>query len=322
MSFQQRRAQRKAAFLKIGFSGPSGSGKTYSSLLLARGMASSWEKVTLIDTENGSGELYSHLGPYQVIPFEAPFSPERYIEAMQYAMKSSPEVIIIDGISHEWGGQGGVLEILDQAQKTSRNPNKMAAWADATPRHNKFVTALLQLPCHTIATIRSKTDWIMEAGKKPEKVGTTLAQREGFEYELTMCLDVTMKHSVTGLKDRTGLFPEGEYKKITEAVGEEIKKWNETGAPTGGFPQPDKLIAILNEISEWQGKKCKEYDIDFRVKIIYSHKMVLYKNAVCDSKISDNWDDPINIATELLNCVIDWEPALIKPKYDIGDNNE
>jgi len=68
--------------LKISISGTSGSGKSYSSLLMARGLASSWEKVCVVDTENGSADLYGHLGGYNVISLQAPFTPDKYIEAI------------------------------------------------------------------------------------------------------------------------------------------------------------------------------------------------------------------------------------------------
>ena len=55
-------AQRKQAKIKMGLQGPSGSGKTYSALLIAFGLCSSWEKVAVIDSENHSAALYSHLG--------------------------------------------------------------------------------------------------------------------------------------------------------------------------------------------------------------------------------------------------------------------
>jgi adenylylsulfate kinase-like enzyme len=70
------------ARLRVGMSGPSGSGKTYSGLLIARGLTTSWDKLFLIDTENASAELHSDLGDFRVYNLQAPFSPQRYIEAI------------------------------------------------------------------------------------------------------------------------------------------------------------------------------------------------------------------------------------------------
>src|SRR3954470_15518841 len=108
-SFTLRKATRQKTKIRIGLSGPSGSGKTMSALLLASGMAP-WEKIAVIDTENGSADLYSHLGDYSVITLTAPFTPERYIEAIAACEAAGMEVIVLDSVTHEWDGKGGCLE--------------------------------------------------------------------------------------------------------------------------------------------------------------------------------------------------------------------
>ena len=96
--------------MKLGLQGPSGSGKTYSALLLANGLSDDWNKIAVIDTENGSADLYAHLGNYQVLQLTKPFTPERYIEAIETCEKQGMKVVIIDSISTEWEGSGGILE--------------------------------------------------------------------------------------------------------------------------------------------------------------------------------------------------------------------
>src|SRR6266511_4630310 len=108
---QLQQASRKNAKIKMALQGPSGSGKTYGALLLAFGLCNDWTKIAVIDTENHSSELYAHLGNYKVLHLQAPFSPERYIEAIKVCEKAGIEVIIIDSISHEWEGIGGILEV-------------------------------------------------------------------------------------------------------------------------------------------------------------------------------------------------------------------
>lgn len=76
---QLRQAKRDAAKIKCALQGPSGSGKTFSSLLLASGLQPDWSKIAVVDTENHSADLYSHLGNYNVLALTEPFSPERYI---------------------------------------------------------------------------------------------------------------------------------------------------------------------------------------------------------------------------------------------------
>lgn len=97
-----RQSHRKQAKIKLALEGCSGSGKSMSSLLLAFGMTNDWTKIAVIDTENGSADLYAHLGQYNVLTLQAPFTPEKYIEAITVCENAEMEVIIIDSISHCW----------------------------------------------------------------------------------------------------------------------------------------------------------------------------------------------------------------------------
>lgn len=227
---QIRTAERKKAKLRIGLSGPSGSGKTYSALLIARVLAGDWEKVVLIDTENGSGELYSHLGAYNVITLEAPFTPERYIEAIQAAEKAGMEAIVIDSVSHEWDGPGGVLEANERLAGAKFKGNTWAAWSETTPRHRRFIDTIVMSKAHVITTARAKTDTIQTEDKKVKKVGMKEIQREGFEYELTVNFNIDRDgHYAMASKDRTGLFIDRDPFLITQATGEELLAWSESG---------------------------------------------------------------------------------------------
>jgi len=102
-----RKAERKKAKLRCGISGPSGSGKTFSALLLAFGLGG---KIAMIDTENGSGDLYADLGEYDVLPIKSPFTTDKYIEGIKAAEKAGYSTIIIDSLSHAWSGEGGLLD--------------------------------------------------------------------------------------------------------------------------------------------------------------------------------------------------------------------
>lgn len=230
MTFQIQKAQRKKAKLRIGLSGPSGSGKTYSALLVASGIASAWDKILLIDSENGSGELYSDLGAYNVITLTSPFSPERYIEAIQAGEEAGMEVIIIDSVSHEWEGKGGCLEINEKLASAKFKGNTWAAWSETTPRHQKFLETITASGCHLITTARSKTDMMQTEDKKIKKVGMKEIQREGFEYELTVNFNLDRDgHLAIASKDRTKLFIDRDPFLITEEVGQELKNWNDSG---------------------------------------------------------------------------------------------
>ncbi len=220
---QFEKAERKQAAIKLALQGPSGSGKTYSSLLLAYGLVESWNQLAVIDTENNSSHLYSHLGNYNVLSLSEPFSPERYIEAIEFCEKSGMRAIIIDSISQEWEGSGGIIE-----SHGNMAGNSFTNWNRMTPRHNAFVQKILQSSCHVISTIRSKQDYVLtdKNGKMvPEKVGLKGVTREGMDYEFTVVLDLDIKHQATASKDRTGLFSNPIPFMITEQTGIKIRTW-------------------------------------------------------------------------------------------------
>lgn len=229
---QIRKAERKKAKLRLGISAPSGAGKTYSSLLIAHGITGDWSKIGLIDTENGSGDLYAHLGDYLVLPIEAPFTPEKYIEAIKAFENHGVEVIIIDSLSHAWAGEGGILDIQAAITAASRSGNSYTAWREVTPKHNALVNAILQSKCHIIATMRAKTDYVQEKNEQGKteikKVGLAPIQRDGMEYEFTVMLDLGLNHIASASKDRTSLF-DGQYFKPGEYTGRKLLEWLETG---------------------------------------------------------------------------------------------
>jgi len=217
------KAQRKQAVIKMALQGPSGSGKTYSSLLLAYGLTGNWDHIAVVDTENNSSHLYSHLGNFNVLSLSEPFTPERYIEAIGICEKAGMKAVIIDSISQEWEGNGGILETHG-----NMTGNSFTNWNKVTPRHNGFVQKMLQSPCHIVATIRSKQDYVLtdKNGKMvPEKVGLKGVTRDGMDYEFTLVLDLDIKHQATASKDRTGLFSNPLPFLITESTGGRIKTW-------------------------------------------------------------------------------------------------
>lgn len=243
MTFTIKTASRKQAKLRVGLSGPSGSGKTYSALLMARGVASAWEKVLLIDTENGSGEMYSDLGSYNVITLAAPFTPERYIEAIKAAENAGMEVIVIDSISHEWEGKGGCLELNEILASSKYKGNTWSAWSETTPRHQRFIESITTSRCHVITTVRNKIDTVMGDDKKVKKVGTKEITREGFEYELTANFNIDRDtHRAMASKDRTNIFEARDPFVITSATGEELKAWNQTGEVAVEAPAQPKTV--------------------------------------------------------------------------------
>ncbi len=214
-----RQSSKKEAKIKMALQGCAGSGKTYSSLLLAYGLTKDWSKIAIIDSENGSADLYAHLGGYNVLPLKD-YSPETYIKAIQICEDAKMEVIIIDSISQCWD------YLLDF--HANLQGNSFTNWAKVTPRHNAFVQKILRSNSHIICTMRTKQDYVLSEknGKMiPEKVGLKSMQRDGLDYEFTIVFDVDIKHHITASKDRTGLFMGKPEFTISSKVGEYILNW-------------------------------------------------------------------------------------------------
>jgi len=277
-------AQKKKVKLKVGMSGASGFGKTYSALLLAFGAIKElhpnlsddecWSKIVVIDTENESASLYADLGPYNVINLEPPYSPERYIEAIDAVLAAGMELVVIDSITHEWDGSGGCLDIQ------SSLGGRYQDWAKVTPRHQAFINKILQSPIHVITTVRRKQDYEMtkdSMGKlQVQKAGTKEITRDGFEYELTLNFEfINDNHMVKASKDRTGIYMNEPDFVITTETGKKLIQWANSGidekqivinliksaksredleAVAAKYPNVASLPDVLKELQE-MGKK-------------------------------------------------------------------
>jgi len=255
---QLQQANRKNAKIKMALQGPSGSGKTIGALLIAIGLCGDWKKVAVIDTENHSSELYAHIGNFQVVHLDSPFSPERYIEAIQLCEKSGIEVIVLDSISHEWEGIGGILELHNNMVG-----NSYTNWAKLTPRHNSFIQHILQSPCHVIGTIRAKQEYVLSEknGKQvPEKVGLKGITREGMDYEFTLVFEVDMKHNITATKDRTSLFMGKPEMKASPEVGKMILEWCNKGTKPFDVTQRINECKSLAELLQLYKELCPADD--------------------------------------------------------------
>lgn len=235
-----RTAERKKAKLRLGLVGPSGSGKTYSSLLIAKGIGG---RIALIDTENGSGDLYAgmkDIPQYDISTMSAPYTVEKYLDAIKEAEQAGYSVIIIDSLSHAWAGEGGLLDKQGKIADSGRG-NSYTAWRQVTPLHNRLVEKMLTSPCHIIATMRTKVDYVVEVDSKgkqvPKKIGLAPIQREGMDYEFTVVFDIDLNHNAQVSKDRTALF-DGQIFKPGEETGSTLKAWLDTGSDDIGAEKP------------------------------------------------------------------------------------
>lgn len=259
MSVQIRKASRQKAWLKVAITGITGSGKTYGALQLARGMS---KNPILIDTENGSGELYSNLipGGYDYIRILPPYTPAKYVEAIEAAVANGNDVIIIDSLSHAWKYVLDYKDGLDAA-----NPKAgFANWRKAKKLFDETMTALLQSPIHVIACMREKSEYTesfdQRGSKHLAKTGTTPIAEPDLEFEFTTCWQVNRTHQAVATKDRTEIWDVATPFTISPRTGEQLMAWMNGGAGelirhpnwVAGMSNDEETRAYLQEAAKLQ----------------------------------------------------------------------
>lgn len=234
MGFTVQKAVREKIYIKVALMAPSGGGKTYSALKLATGMKNELEKLTgkpakilLANTEHARGRYYANEFEFDIIDLVAPFNPEQFIEAIDFAMANKYAILVMDSTSPEWEGKGGCLELQQKAGGTYQ------AWGKVTPRHDAFINKLSESQIHLIATMRGKDQYEMEKdnnGKTSvKKLGVGAKQRDGFEYEFTCTFTIDQKtHMSESQKDNTHIFENDNATLLSEAHGEKIIRWANT----------------------------------------------------------------------------------------------
>lgn len=232
--FQAKQAERVKIYAKVALMAPSGGGKTYGALRLATGMAEEIKaqegreaRILFANTEGARGYYYANEFQYDIIDLEAPFNPEQFVDAIQYAEDEKYDIMIIDSTSHEWDGKGGCLELQQQAGGTYQ------AWGKVTPRHEKFINKIADTKMHLIATMRGKDQYVMNTNDKGrtsvEKLGVGAKQRDGFEYEFTCTFLIDQKSSMSeAQKDNTHIFEREGQVLLSEDHGKKIIKWANT----------------------------------------------------------------------------------------------
>ena len=266
------KAKKEKIWTKVLLGGSSGSGKTYSALRLATGLAKKCGSgIAAIDTEAGRIRYYANEFDFSDMQLTEPFTPEKYIEAINDAVSSGFKVLIIDSISHEWNY---CVDIHDKMPG-----NSWTNWSKVTPRHDAFMEKILQAPIHIIATVRGKDEYVLEEknGKQtPKKVGLGFKQRDGVEYNYTATFNIAQDtHIAEATKDNTHIF-EGRYEVLTEKDGEALYDWANTGedfafniskaqqdiinlaTELGGSKDPDVTKATIDILGEANPKNCTD----------------------------------------------------------------
>lgn len=214
MSFVFKKATRENIPLIIGLSGGTGSGKTYTALELGVGLAMG-KPMCVIDTESGRAKHYADDFEFDHGDLAPPFKPDRYEQAIVAADNAGYRVVVVDSMSHEWAGEGGILDWQeDEVEKLSKgNPDryeavKMRAWIKPKMAHKHMVQRLLQLRCHLILCFRAepKVEMVKDSNGKWQIV--PMNTRTGFDGWVPICeknLPFELTMSFLLMNDRPGL---------------------------------------------------------------------------------------------------------------------
>lgn len=221
-------ATREASYARIALSGPSGSGKTYSALTLATTLS---DRVAVIDTERGSASKYVGLNGWKFDTVQPDkFAPLSLVEILGTAAGGEYGCVIIDSLSHYWMGVDGMLEQADRRQKGG---NSFSGWKEVRPEERLMIDAMVAYPGHVIATMRCKTEYVIEEnerGKKvPRKVGLKPEQREGIEYEFDVVGDMDLDNTLTVVKSRIHTLARAVIPMPGEELATKIGDWLSAG---------------------------------------------------------------------------------------------
>lgn len=224
--------------LRMAIAGPSGAGKTYTALAVAAALVPGG-RVAVVDTEHSSAAKYADLFTFDVAPAAPPYHPDGLIKLVNFAANNGYDVVIVDSVSHYWSGAGGVLDLKEDAERRMRNPNSYTAWKDVTPIHQRMVDALVGVPAHVIVTMRSKQEYILveKNGKQvPQKVGMAPVQRDGFEYEFDVMLDMDIENVGRVMKTRCPALTGAAFVKPGADLAGVLREWLTGAAPTQAPP--------------------------------------------------------------------------------------
>ena len=254
--FAPKKAVRRGQKARVAIAGPSGSGKTWTSLETAVILAAG-APVLCIDTERGSASLYADFYEFDTIEFEPPFDPRDLADVIgDYALKYG--AIVVDSLSHFWEGEGGTRDIVDAAAARAKG-NSFAGWKEGTPAQNDMVAAILQAPTHIVATMRSKTEYVLEVDSRgrqvPKKVGMAPIQRAGIEYEFTVTAEMDIEHRLLIDKTRCHalsgrMFTQGHTSEMGKALAEWLSS-AEAAAPTVAAATATTAEARDARMAEW-----------------------------------------------------------------------
>lgn len=240
-TFASGPARRERMPLMIAVVGASGSGKTLSALLLAEGIQRVQPgPIVLVDSEAMRALKHSNGNPdrFVHVPFAPPFGPLDYIEAFRHALTHQPSTIIVDSMSHEWEGQGGVLEQHATAGAGKGAGASMSGWIKPKADHTAMKHFILQQRCNWIFCFRAKEKIKPVKGGEPEDLGWQPLGAEDLIYEMDLCallypgVDGRPKWKSPRLHEQAIMKLPGWFRALFEGepqlnpdIGEQLARW-------------------------------------------------------------------------------------------------
>jgi hypothetical protein len=274
VSFQLKPAVRENVSLLIGLAGGTGSGKTYTAMVLASGIAGD-RTFAVVDTEAGRAKHYADQFKFDHGELNAPFRPDAYLEAIRECDKAGYPVIVIDSMSHEHAGEGGLLEWHEEeldrmagSDWKKRESCAATAWIRPKTSHKAMVQRLLQVRAHLIFCFRAeeKIEFARDANGKmvvqPKRVATGLdgwvpITEKNLPYELTCSFLMTadapgILKPIKLQQQHKSLFPLD--RPCTLDSGRKIAEW----ASGGALKHSPELQAVLDLIAVMNNKETAE----------------------------------------------------------------
>ena len=247
---------REAVGLLIGLIGSSGSGKTMSAMRLATGIVGPGNKFAIIDTESRRALHYADQFQFDHCELSAPFRPTSYAETIKTADTAGYKAIVVDSVSHEWAGEGGILDWQEEELNRmagndyqKREACKMAAWIKPKMSHKQMIQRLLQSKAHLILCFRAeeKIKMAKDATGKMQIIpqGWQPVCSKEMPYELTVSFLLHSDKPGIGQpiklqEQHKAIFPTG--KLLDESSGKAVAEWAKGGVKTtesSSIPPPE-----------------------------------------------------------------------------------
>lgn len=246
------KATKTQSRLRCGIMGPSNSGKTWQALTLANSLG----KTAVIDTENGSASKYADLFAFDVINLTN-HHPDEYAKLLEAAASAGYDSVVIDSLTHAWDA---TQRLVDEEVIRTRG-NSFQIWGKVGQVYNRLMQKIIQSPIHVVATMRSKTEYVLEENEKgkkvPRKVGLAPQVRSGAEYEFDVVLECDHENNVWATKSRCPALNGRTWSKPKGDIADILKGWLSDGAPA---PAPVAVVTAADLGAAFKAATAKGHD--------------------------------------------------------------